>query len=369
MSVDPHGSHYASAGVDYEVLDRAKRTALAAADASVTFSSRRSASFDTRSFGEPASVVEIGGVTLATVLECLGTKSVLACEFEKLTGVDRYDAIGYDTVAAIVNDCICVGALPFIVNAYFATGSADFYNGSRHTSLVAGFLRGCDAAGATWGGGESPTLAGLIAAEGIDLAGSAVGRVPQGRSPIFGTEIGVGDAIVLVESSGLHQNGASLGRKAASEIPKGLTAELPSGRMFGDALLDEGLIYVGLVEALLESDVGVHYLSHLTGHGLRKLMRADRALTYRIRELPPVPEVIAFLAEQLAMSDAESYGTLNMGAGFAVIVSRDEGDRVVEIARHAGHRASVAGVIEEGPRRVILEQIGVVFGGESLALR
>lgn len=369
MSGDPQGSRYASAGVDYEILDRAKRTALAAADASVSFSSRRSAIFDPRSFGEPASVIEIGGVTLATVLECLGTKSELACEFEKLTGVDRYDAIGYDTVAAIVNDCICVGALPFIVNAYFATGSADFYLGSRHASLVAGFLRGCDAAGATWGGGESPTLAGLISPEGIDLAGSTVGRVPDGRSPIFGTDLSPGDEIVLIESSGLHQNGASLARTTAAEIPGGLGAELASGRMFGDALLEEGTIYVGLVEALLTSAVGVHYLSHLTGHGLRKLMRADRELTYRITELPPVPEVLAFLVEQSEMSAAEAYGTLNMGAGFAVIVAGGEGDHVIEIARGAGHRAWVAGVIEKGPREVVLEPVGVVFGGDSLELR
>jgi phosphoribosylformylglycinamidine cyclo-ligase len=368
VNEDLHDSRYASAGVDYDVLDRAKRTALAAADASVPYSVGR-ATFDTRSFGEPASVVEVGGITLATVLECLGTKSELAREFEASTGVDRYASVGYDTVAAIVNDCICVGALPFIVHAYFATGAAEFYSGTRHASLIAGFLRGCEDSGATWGGGESPTLSGLIAPGGIDLAGSAVGRVPVGCAPIFGTELAAGDEIVLIASSGLHQNGASLARALVAEIPDGLSTRLSDGRMFGDALLDEGIIYVGLVEALLGSGIEVHYLSHLTGHGLRKLMRANREVTYRITELPPVPVVLAYLTERSGLSPSDAFGTLNMGAGFAVVVGPTEGERVVTLAAATGYRAIVAGVVEDGPRRVILEPVGVSYDASSLELR
>jgi phosphoribosylformylglycinamidine cyclo-ligase len=360
------GSQYRTAGVDYHVLDAAKRVALAAAQASVPFSVGR-ARFERRSFGEPASVTEVAGITLATVLECLGTKSEIAREYEELTGIDRFAEIGYDTVAAIVNDCICVGALPFVVHAYFASGSAAFYRGTRHASLVEGFLRGCADSGATWGGGESPTLAGLVAPDSIDLAGSAVGRVPDGVNPIFGEELAPGDEIVLVASSGLHQNGASLVRLAAAE--HGYDALLPSGRTFGDAALDAGLIYVDLVSALLDDLVEVHYLSHLTGHGLRKLMRADRELTYTIGALPAVPEVLSFLTERQGLSPAEAYGTFNMGAGFAVIVPGGAGRGVVEIATGLGHSALVAGAVVEGPRQVVLEPIGVVYGRESLEIR
>jgi len=363
---DAHGSDYRSAGVDYDVLDAAKRIALEAADASVPFSAAR-AHFETRSFGEPASVVEVAGITLATVLECLGTKSQIAREYQESTGIDRFASVGYDTVAAIVNDCICVGALPFVVHAYFATGSATFYDGSRHASLVEGFLRGCSDAGATWGGGESPTLAGLVEPSSIDLAGCAVGRVPDGVDPIFGQALAAGDEIVLVASSGLHQNGASLARLVAAEL--GYDARMPSGRTFGDAVLDEGIIYVDLVAALLDELVEVHYLSHLTGHGLRKLMRADRELTYTISELSPPPEVLTFLSDCRNLSPADAYGTLNMGAGFAVFVPPGQGSGVVEIAERLGHRAHVAGVVSEGPRRVVLEPIDVVYEGEALKLR
>ena len=68
-----------------------------------------------------------------------------------------FAAVAYDTVAAIVNDLCCLGALPLVVNAYFATGSSEWYlQGDRGAALVSGWREGCVDAGAVWGGGESP---------------------------------------------------------------------------------------------------------------------------------------------------------------------------------------------------------------------
>ncbi|MCU1494481.1 MAG: Phosphoribosylformylglycinamidine cyclo-ligase [Acidimicrobiaceae bacterium] len=362
-------SAYERAGVDYDTLDAAKRTALAAALSTTSFPLARGARLDDASRGEPAVVVEVGGVTLGFVLECLGTKSTIARAYEELSGVDRFDAIGYDTVAAVVNDCCCVGALPFVVNAYFATGSASWYAGSRHASLVAGWRRACADSGAAWGGGESPTLAGLVATDGIDLAGSAVGRVPDGVAPLLGAALVPGDEIVLVASSGLHANGASLAREVASALPAGLETPLASGRSYGEALLDESVIYVALVDAILERRVPLHYASHITGHGLRKLMRADRELTYRIDRLPAVPEVLAFVASEAGLTERDAYATLNMGSGFALYCGAGSGAGVVEIATELGYVAVVAGAVEHGRRRVVLEPVGVEYASDELELR
>ena len=130
---------------------------------------------------------------------------------------DPWRSIGIDAVAAIVNDLACVGALPLTVNAYFATGSASWYAGPRHRSLVEGWRQACEAVGAAWVGGESPTLSGLIDPDQIDIAGSALGRVPEGAAPWLGASLTPGDEIVIVASSGLHANGASLARAVASE--------------------------------------------------------------------------------------------------------------------------------------------------------
>jgi phosphoribosylformylglycinamidine cyclo-ligase len=360
---------YEATGVDYDVLDGAKRRALAAAATTLGLPAARGASVVSASLGEPATLLELGGVTLAFVLECLGTKSMIARAYEASTGVDRFDAIGYDTVAAVVNDLCCVGALPLLINAYVATGSASWYEGTRHASLVAGWLRACQDAGATWGGGESPTLSGLIEPEHVDLAGSAVGRLPEGRSPWLGSALAPGDEIVLVAANGLHANGASLARRLADELPSGWTTPLPSGRHYGEAVLDPGVLYAGLVERLWHDSVPVRYASHITGHGLRKIMRADRELTYRIDRLPEVPEVLEFLVGKAGLEPSEAYATFNMGAGFALFTASGSGRDAVEAARAAGHAALLAGRVEEGPRQVVLEPIEVTYRGDELDVR
>jgi phosphoribosylformylglycinamidine cyclo-ligase len=369
MSNGPHGrgSAYSSAGVDYNALDAGKRNALTEALAtSAQLSSHGGRALD-QSRGEPAFVFEIGGQTLAFVLEGLGTKSIIARQVEARLGPAGFTHVAYDSVAAIVNDLCCVGAVPLVVNAYFATGSSDWYRDyERGDALVAGWRRACEDAGATWGGGESPALAGLVSSEDIELAGSAVGLIPAGRAPILGAGLTPGDEIVFVASSGLHANGASLARAVAAGLVHGYETRLPSGRSFGEALLDPSLIYAPLVRALLEGDIDVHYLSHITGHGLLKLMRPQRELGYEVTALPQVPEVLEFLASAAELTPDAAYSTFNMGCGYAVYCASGSGTEVARLASGLGFRAHVAGAVTDGPRRVVLSEIGVVYDGGEL---
>jgi phosphoribosylformylglycinamidine cyclo-ligase len=365
----PKGSAYAGAGVDYARLDAGKRLALTEAlKTSAALAAHGGKALD-RSRGEPAFVFELGDRTLAFVMEGLGTKAMIARQVAEQSGVNRFDAVAYDTVAAIVNDLCCVGALPLVVNAYFATGSSDWYRATEwHEALVKGWSRACADSDATWGGGESPSLPGLVNDEDIELAGSAVGAMPQGRSPILGERLRAGDEIVLVASSGLHANGASLARLVARRLPDGYETKLPSGRNLGDALLDPSILYARLVGALADADVPVSYYSHVTGHGLLKLMRPPKQLTYRITDLPAVPEVLAFLAERSDMDAHSAYSTFNMGSGYAVYSPAGTGERVVEIARRLGHDAVLAGRVEDGPRQVIVEPVDVLYKTDELDL-
>jgi phosphoribosylformylglycinamidine cyclo-ligase len=363
-------SAYRQAGVDYAVLDAGKRDALSEALATSHWLAAAGGRALEGSRGEPAFVLRFAGSTLAFVLETLGTKSILAREYHELTGANHFADVAYDTVAAILNDLICVGALPLVVNAYFATGSSDWYeNGERAGALLAGWRRACDDAQCAWGGGESPALTGLIEREDIELAGSALGFVPPPGEPLLGEDLAPGDEIVLVASNGLHANGASLARRVAAQLPDGLLTPLGQGELFGAALLRPSFLYVELVRQLLgDAELRLTYQSHITGHGLLKLMRPRRELTYRIRTLPPVPPVLRFLAEQAGMEPAAAYSTLNMGAGFAVYCRPGQGARVVAIAAELGLDALLAGAVEEGPRRAILEPVGVTFSGDQLAL-
>jgi phosphoribosylformylglycinamidine cyclo-ligase len=360
---------YRSAGVDYEALDAGKRSALTEALATSGMLDAAGGRALDESRGEPAFVFEAGGRALAFVVEGLGTKSIIARQVDEELEVNLFANVAYDTVAAIVNDLCCVGAVPLVVNAYFATGSSDWYaRRDRHDALLRGWREACADAGATWGGGESPSLPGLVQPRDIELAGSAVGLVPEGRRAIFGKHLAPGDEIVLVESSGLHANGASLARAVADRLSTGYRTALPSGRTFGESLLDRSLLYAGLVRALLGAGVDVHYLSHITGHGLLKLMRPRRELTYRIERLPDVPEVLEFLVKQAGMAPTAAYSTFNMGCGFAVYCGAGAGSEVVRLASGLGLSAEVAGAVEAGPRRVLLEPVDVVFESGDMDL-
>lgn len=371
MSGSPHGrdSAYGSAGVDYDALDAGKREALTEAlRTSGLMASMGGRAID-ESRGEPAFVFELGDTTMAFVVEGLGTKSIIARQVSEQLGIEAFANVAYDAVAAIVNDLCCVGALPLVVNAYFATGSGAWYEDhSRQADLVTGWREACVDAGTTWGGGESPTLPELIEPAELELAGSAVGIVPGGRGAILGEGLDIDDEIVLVQSAGLHANGASLARMVAGRLERGYETPLPSGRSLGEALLDRSVMYVPLVRALLDAGVEVHYLSHITGHGLLKLMRPRRELSYTITTLPHVPEVLEFLVEEAGMSPADAYSTFNMCCGFAVYCAAGSGQDVVRAASELGFSAHVAGTVGEGPRRVVLEPIGVTYQSEALDL-
>jgi phosphoribosylformylglycinamidine cyclo-ligase len=358
---------YKAAGVDYDALDEGKRMAMARALATSPLMSERGARALDASRGEPAFVFDFDGRTLAFVMEGLGTKSVIARHLLERHGINRFADVAYDTVAAILNDLCCVGALPLVVNAYFATGASEWYEqAERAAALLEGWQRACVDAGCVWGGGESPSLSGLVAEQDIELAGAAVGAVPAGHAAILGEQLKSGDEIVLVASSGLHANGASLARLLAERLPDGYLTTLPSGRTLGEALLDASVMYVPLVQALLGSGLGVSYLSHVTGHGLLKLMRPSKSLTYRVSKLPPVPEVLAFLVEQAGLDAHAAYSTFNMGSGYAVYCENGAGEAVVALAGELGLEALVAGTVEPGPRQVILEPHGVRYGGGEL---
>ncbi|MEV4315851.1 AIR synthase-related protein [Actinocrispum sp. NPDC049592] len=360
---------YQRAGVDYSILDQVKRSAVQRAAATSPLLAAHGATEFPGSRGATAYVLKLGGLTLATVTEGLGTKSVIAEDYLELTGESRFADVAIDAVAAIVNDVISVGANPVVVTAYFATGDANWYVDERKSmALLEGWQRACEQSGAAWGGGESPALPGMLTGAGIELGGNALALVPEGREPVFGDRIEPGDRIVVLPSSGLHTNGSSLARRVAAELPAGLRTKLPSGRDFGAALLDPSVLYPAFVRGVLDSSVHPRFLNPITGHGLLKMMRANTNVRYVIERVPEVPEVLDFLAQQTGMQPAASYATLNMGFGYVAVVAADDADQTVEIAQQNGYDAFVAGEVVAGDRSVSVPSLGIEYKGEEFAV-
>lgn len=361
---------YEQAGVNYDQVDPIKLLAQQSAKATAAQLAQHGLSEISASRGESAYVLDAGPFYLASIVECLGTKILVADAVYRETGRSHYAAIAQDTIAMAVNDLITVGATPLIVQAYWAAGGSDWFaDQQRATDLIAGWKAACETCGVSWGGGETPALAGVVEGGTIDLGASCVGLVQPKSRLSLGENLAAGNAIVMLASSGIHANGVSLARKLAERLPRGYQTDIGNGQAFGDALLAPTVLYAPITEALARAGVTVNYCVNVTGHGWRKLLRHTSALTYRIHTISAVPPVLAFMQREAKLDDTEAYGTLNMGAGFAFFVSLEQAAQTVAIAKQCGVEAWIAGQVEAGPKQVIIEPIKVTYGSDDLKLR
>jgi phosphoribosylformylglycinamidine cyclo-ligase len=320
--------------------------------------------------GESAYVIDAGPFLIASIVECLGSKALVADEIYRLTGRCRYDAIAQDTLAMAVNDLITVGATPLVVQAYWAAGGSEWFaDATRANALVDGWRQACEACGVAWGGGETPALAGIVEGGRIDLAAACTGIVSPRERLSLGERLAAGDAIVLLGSSGIHANGLSLARQLANRLPQGYLTEIAPGQTYGDALLEPTVLYAPVMRALHEAGIVPHYCANITGHGWRKLMRHPAELTYRLEYVPPVPAVLGFIQQHAGLDDGEAYGTFNMGAGFALFLPAERAAAAVAVAQACGVPAQHAGTVCAGPKQVVIEPLGLSFDAHALQLR
>jgi phosphoribosylformylglycinamidine cyclo-ligase len=372
-ATDPLPLSYGSSGVDYHVIDPFKVAAQRAAASTGRHLDAHGFSELESSRGESAYVVDVGPFYLASIVECLGSKALVADAMHALTGKSHYAAIAQDTIAMAVNDLITVGATPLVVQAYWAAGGSEWFaDAERGRALVEGWKRACEICNVSWGGGETPALGGIVEGGRIDLAAACTGIVSPKERISLGDHLAPGDAIVLLASSGIHANGLSLARDLAARLPQGYLTPLTASAVpigFGEALLAPTVLYSPITEALFKAGVRPHYAANVTGHGWRKLMRHRSAFTYRIRAVPEVPPVLKFIQAEALLSDRDAYGTFNMGAGFALFVAAEDAPRVVAVANKTGIDAWIAGSVEAGPKRLVIEPLGLEYDGSELGLR
>ena len=200
--MSPEGASYRDAGVDYDALDSAKRLAMVGAMSTSPLLGEHGGRALDGSRGEPAFVFELGDRTLAVVLEGLGTKSLIARAVLEQQGVNRFGDVAYDAVAAILNDLVCVGAVPLVVNAYFATGDSRWYeHRDRSTALLEGWRRACEDADCVWGGGSRRRSGPARGARHRARRGGRRGRARRSSPRSSGPGCREGDEIVLVGSA------------------------------------------------------------------------------------------------------------------------------------------------------------------------
>ncbi|MDY2745066.1 MAG: phosphoribosylformylglycinamidine cyclo-ligase [Methanosphaera sp.] len=293
--------------------------------------------------GHFAALVDFGKKAIAMSTDGVGSKILIAKQMEK------YDTVGIDCIAMVVNDILCVGAEPIAMVDYLAV---EHPNPELAKEIGKGLKAGCQQAKIAMIGGETASLPKII--KDFDLAGTGIGTVDKNKI-ITGTEIKDGDIILGITSSGVHSNGLSLARKALLDIANyKVTDKLPTDNSVtvGEALLEPTIIYVDPIIELLNSDVEVHGLGHITGGGFSNLKRLNHNMTYIIDNLPePLPIFKAIQAT--GIEDKEMYHVFNMGIGFAVILDEKYKDQALEILNKY-HDTYVIGKIQEDEKNRVL---------------
>ena len=324
---------YAAAGVDTSQADRAV-DALVGVLRTIELD-RPSASV--LPSGHYASVLRVApnlGIALST--DGVGSKLVVAEQ------ADRLETVGIDCVAMNVNDLVCVGAEPIAMLDYLAVEQADPDALAR---IGLGLKIGAQAANVEIPGGELAVLPELIrghpSPHGFDLCGTAFGTVALDEI-VTGAAARPGDALVGLPSNGLHSNGYTLARRALLDDGGLSLDDRPpalGGRSVADALLEPTVIYVRAALELLRSDIAVHGLAHITGGGLRNLLRlgGDR-LGFAVEEPLPVPAICSLVAELGEVPIAEMWDVFNMGCGFVALVPADRAEDAAALlgAHHPG---------------------------------
>ena len=177
---------YEQAGVDYDLIDPLKVAAQRAAAATATHLAAHGFSEVAASRGESAYVVDVGPFYLASIVECLGSKALVADEMARAHRHEllRRHRAGHDRDGGQRPDHRrrhAAGGAGLLGRRRLATGSA---MPQRAQALVAGWKRACEACGVAWGGGETPALAGIVEAGRIDLAASCTGLINPKDAPV-----------------------------------------------------------------------------------------------------------------------------------------------------------------------------------------
>lgn len=273
----------------------------------------------------------------------VGTKLKLAAQ------VGRYDTIGIDCVAMVVNDLVVQGAEPVVFLDYLAMSRLD---NKRAAETLRGVAEGCKRAGCALLGGETATMPGMYEEGEIELVGFSVGVVERERL-IDGSSIREGDALVGLASSGFHSNGYSLVRKVLDEgIAAGrleLFGSMPeSNSTLASALLAPTRIYAKPVLNVIR-DFTVNGIVHITGGGFEgNVPRVlPKGVCARIDTRAwPRPPVFDWICQEASLPESEMLRVFNCGIGMILCVPRETADDVAERMRAQGERAYVIGHIE-----------------------
>ena len=275
-----------------------------------------------------------------------GSKQLLAFKHNRIEG------ICLDLINHLVNDVIVMGAKPLFIQDLIVCGKMekDVIN-----QLVKFMMKAAEAQGAVLTGGETSEQPGVLAPGTYVLGASCIGVVEKDEI-IDGSKIEPGDAVLAVESSGLHTNGYSLVRALIKEDESILKADV-AGRSFLDVIMEPHRCYYAAFKDLF-GNKALHGMAHITGGGipgnLNRILPEGMDAEIDASKIQVLP-IFKFLKKKSENDDADMIKTFNLGVGATLVIDpKAESEMVSHLKKHAINAYSVGNIVKNGTQCVKL---------------
>jgi len=333
-------STYKDAGVDIDAGDRAVQLMKA----SIAKASRPEVMGGIGGFAglfDASTLKKFNKPLLATSTDGVGTKTEIA------RALGKYDTIGEDLVAMVVDDLVVCGAEPLFMTDYIAVGKVI---PERIAEIVAGIARGCEKANTALIGGETAEHPGLLDDDEFDIAGAATGAVDADKL-LSADQVRAGDVIIAMPSSGFHANGFSLVRHIIKTKNLSLEAHVSEyGKSSGEVFLTPTEIYTLDCLALIKVlEKNLRTFSHITGGGIAE--NTGRVIPQGLgarydRSTWSLPVEMEYMAAMGGVPQADMERTWNCGIGMVAIVDPSVADLAMKSLSARGMKAWIAGDIQ-----------------------
>jgi phosphoribosylformylglycinamidine cyclo-ligase len=319
---------YKKAGVDIEAGDAASKIAYNFAKS--TFSSRQGM------IGEPlvedgsfAGLIDMGDFYIVQGDDGVGTKIEIA---EK---IGKFDTLGYDLLAMVSDDAVCLGAETISITNTLDTNKVD---AAVIHDLMQGLAKACIEQKVVIPGGEIAEVGKSV--NGNVWNATAVGILEKDKV-ITGKNIQPGDQIIALEEKGFRSNGFSLVRYIVEQKlgKDGYLQESPFGNSWGEALLEPSQIYSAALLEILgrfgqKRKINVKGIAHITGGGIpgnfNRILKATGFGAKFDKLIDPSPMVKA-IQKMGNVAEEEAYKTWNMGNGMMLVVAPEDTKKTLEL--------------------------------------
>src|SRR3989344_2290808 len=335
---------YKDSGVDVSAGNSASATAYG--HAKRTFASRSKMGKPVTEDGGFAGLLDMGDFYLVQCDDGTGSKMEIAYAMSK------FDTIGRDLLAMVVDDAVCTGAEVIAVSNTLDVPKVEK---KMIDALLKGLADACIEQHIVIPGGEIAEVPSAVLSPVWNA--TAVGIVAKDKV-IDTAKIKEGDTVIALRSAVARSNGFSLIRKILTDAHgkdwHGKSWE--SGLTWGEVMLTPSIIYHGALLKLLgrygeKRAVNIKGIAHITGgsidENLKRVLKKS-GLGAVLSDLWEPHDAVKDLVKLGSVPMNDAYRTWNMGNGMLVVVAPADADAVIATLASEGVEAKVAGKITAG---------------------